>query len=83
MQVCDVVCDTMQCGVLFLFFYYFLFKQYLFLTFVPKARGLQKIQRFFSDKCTAHSKKRKEQNKTELIMNKNDYEVKRLVSIIL
>ena len=89
MQVCDVVCDTMQCGVLFLFFYYFLFKQYLFLTFVPKARGLQKIQRFF--RTSVRHTVRKEKNKTKTITTsannrqrkKNDYEVKRLVSIIL
>ena len=72
-------------------FAFILFKQYLFLTFVPKARGLsrelmlQKIQRFFRTSVRHKHTVRKEKNKTITTSennrhrNKTDYEVKRLV----
>ena len=52
---------------------FILFKQYLFLTFVPKARGLsrelmlQKIQRFFRTSVRHKHTVRKEKNKTKLL----------------
>ena len=56
--------------IILLFFIIILFKQYLFLTFVPKARGLsrelmlQKIQRFFRTSVRHKHTVRKEKNKT-------------------